>query len=114
MIGFENKNRTYYGPPDPKITQDRLEQIIHQYVRPFVNVRYEEVNYRLGKVGLIEILPDRVMIPYSVSKSLKGSKRAIHEGDLWVRHGSHSAKPDQVELEALHEEAAQARERQAT
>ena len=110
VIGFNDRTRTYHKPPNPKISQDRLEQIIGQYVTPYLNISYEVIESRHGPVGLVEVLPERSKLPYTVSKPLKGMKREIVAEDLWVRHGSHSAKPDQAELDALREEAARTRE----
>jgi len=109
VIGFNDKTRAYHNPPNPGITEDRLIDIIQQYVTPFPNISYLAVEHRQGLVGLLEVLPERSMLPYKVSKGLKGAKRKIEPGDLWVRHGSHSAKPDQEELDALREEAMRAR-----
>jgi len=113
VIGFHDKTRAYHNPPAPSITQDRLIDIVQQYVTPYLDISYEAVDHRHGQVGLLEVLPERTKLPYRVAKSLKGMKRSIDQADCWVRHGSHSAKPDQQELKALEEEASRAREARA-
>lgn len=39
IIGFDDESRSYYGPPDPKITQEHLEQLMSQYTAPVVDIR---------------------------------------------------------------------------
>jgi len=34
IIGFDPKTHTYSGPPDAKLTQDHLEQLLSPYGRP--------------------------------------------------------------------------------
>ncbi len=108
IIGFDNKSHAYYGPPDPSLNQNRIEQVLPVYTAPFVDVRYEVVDFREGPVGMLEVLRDPKKLPYSVAKSI-GDKKRIEQGDIFVRHGSQVEKPTSLELQALQDEGNQAR-----
>lgn len=111
IIGVDNSTRALHTPPDPKITQDRLEQIVDRYIAPSLDIRYRTVQYRDGTLGILEVLPDRTKLPYRVKKALTGQKKSMHVGDLFVRHGSHVVKPDAEEEQAMIAEAEYATER---
>ncbi len=116
IVGFDDKTRDYYIPPKmpekgfwfEKINQDRIEQILSNYVTPNIEIRYEVVNYKGGKVSKIEVLRDAKKLPYRVAKSLgdKKDKKRIEENQIFVRHGSHTVEPGQEELQDLYNEAA--------
>jgi hypothetical protein len=112
IIGFDDKMRAYFGPPDPKIKQDHLEQLLALYTKPVVRIRYEVVDYRRGKVGRLEVLRDPTDLPYRVARAV-GSKgtggKRIEIDQIFVRHGSQTEQPSLDELQALHEEANNAR-----
>lgn len=109
IIGFDDKAHTYHGPPDKKIAQNHLEQLIARYVHPNLQIRYEVVDYRLGQVGKLEVLREPAKLPYKVSRSLAGEKRPITEGQVFVRHGSQTEEPTEAELRAIEEEGERAR-----
>ena len=108
ITGFEDKTRQYFGPPNPKVDQEHLEQIVAQYTEPVVDIRYSLVEYRAGSVGRLEVVRDPKKLPYRVAKSV-GDKKRIAQGDVFVRHGSLVEKPSLAELEALQEEGDRAR-----
>ncbi len=108
IIGVDDKSHAFYAPPNPDITQNRIEQILHVYTSPQVQVHYEVVTYRGNQVGRLEIFRDRTHLPYRVAQSLGGKKR-IEEGDIFVRHGSQTEHPTPAELLAIEEEAERAR-----
>jgi hypothetical protein len=108
IIGFDDRTRQHYSPPDPKIMQNRLEQIMKQYTSPMVDIRYEVVDYRQGRVGKLEILRDPKKLPYRVAKSL-GEKKRIEQDRIFVRHGSQVEEPTTAELQAIQEEGNRAR-----
>jgi hypothetical protein len=107
IIGFDNKTHGYHGAPDSSITQDRIEQILSRYSAPNAEVRYLEVDYRLGKVGKLEVVRDPTKLPYKVALSI-GDKKRVETGQIFVRHGSQVEEPTLDELNALIEEAKRA------
>lgn len=109
IIGFDDKTRSYYGAPDPKLTQNHLEQLAAAYTSPVVDLRYEVVQYRAGPVGKLEIQRDPKKLPYHVSKSLAGAKKQVVKGQLFVRHGSQTEQPTSGELQAIQDEGDRAR-----
>lgn len=113
IVGFDDKTRQHYGPPDTSITQNRIEHILGDYVKPFVDVRYEVIDYRASKVGVLEVLRDAGKLPHSVAKSLgdkaAGDKKRVEEGQVFVRHGSQTEAPTPAELDAIREEVERAR-----
>lgn len=108
IIGFDNSTRAYHGPPNARISQEHIEQLVSQYLEPVVDVRYEAIDYRLGTVGRLEVLRDPKKLPYRVKKSV-GDKKRIEGGDVFVRHGSLVEKPTRAELEAIVREGERAR-----
>jgi Putative DNA-binding domain len=128
IVGFDDSTRDVYipaAPPVPpakndwhkKLTQDRIEQILSNYIKPSLDVRYNLIDYKNGKVGVLEILRDPKKLPYTVSQDLgnpnapgsKKERRRIEAGQTFVRHGSHSVEPDADELQDLHDEADRAK-----
>jgi Putative DNA-binding domain len=108
IIGFDDKTQAYHAPPDPSITQNRLEQILSVYTTPQVQVRYEVVTYRGNQVGKLEIFRDRTHLPYRVARPL-GHKKRIDADDIFVRHGSQTEHPTVAEEQAIQEEGDRAR-----
>lgn len=108
IIGFDDRTRAYHGPPDAKITQNRIEQILAQYAAPSVDVRYEVIDYREGQVGRLEVRRDAKKLPYSVANSI-GDKKRITAGQVFVRHGSQTEGPTPAEQLAIQDEGDRAR-----
>jgi hypothetical protein len=109
IIGFDDKTRTYHGPPDRKLTQNHLEQLVVAYTQPMVDLQYEVVQYRAGHVGKLEIKRDPKKLPYRIGKSLAGAKRRIVKGQVFVRHGSQTEEPTPAELQAIQDEGRRAK-----
>jgi Schlafen, AlbA_2 len=113
IIGFDDKTRAYYGPPDPKLTQNHLEQLLARYTKPVVLIRYDVVDYQRGKVGRLEVLRDPAALPYQVKQIVggkgAGGKRMVEIDQIFVRHGSQTEEPSLDELQALYDEATYAR-----
>lgn len=107
IIGFDDKTRQYYAPPDITVTQDRMEQVLADLTDPVVSVRYEVVDYRKGKVGKLEVIREPEKLPYRAKKDVsiddKG-KKGLEKNKIYVRHGSHTESPSEIELKALEEE----------
>jgi hypothetical protein len=108
IVGFKDKTRAYYGPPDPSITQNRIETILARHVAPSLDVRYDVIDYKGRQVAQLEVMRDAKKVPYSVSTSL-GVKTRIIEGQIFVRHGSQTEVPSDAELQAIREEAERVR-----
>jgi hypothetical protein len=108
IVGFDDKTRSYHSPPDPSVTQNRIEQVLAQCVAPSLDVRYEVLAYRGGTVGRLEVLRDAKKLPYSVAKSF-GEKKQVKENQIFVRHGSQTEAPTPAELDAIREEANRAK-----
>ncbi|MDQ3766349.1 MAG: putative DNA binding domain-containing protein [Actinomycetota bacterium] len=113
VVGFDDKTRSYHAPPDSGLSQNRIEQILSWYTAPHVDVRYEVVDYRAGKVGKFEVLRDPKKLPYRVAKSIgdksAGDKKRVVEGQVFVRHGSQTEPPTPAELQAIEEEGERAK-----
>lgn len=108
IVGFDDKTRSYHSPPDPSVTQNRIEQVLAQCVAPSLDVRYEVLAYRGGTVGRLEVLRDAKKLPYRVAKSF-GEKKQVKENQMFVRHGSQTEAPTPAELDAIQEEANRAK-----
>ena len=100
IIGFDDKTRSYFGPPDAKTTNEHLEQLMSQYTEPVVDIRYDAAQYRLGPVGRLEVIRDPKKLPYRVRKPI-GDKKRIEAVDIYVRHGSLTEQPTEAEREAI-------------
>ncbi len=110
IIGFHDTTRTYFGPPDPGITQNRIEQILARYIEPYIDVHYEVVECRVGKVGKLEVIREPKKLPYRVKEQMNRERKPpLMPGDLFVRHGSQVEKPTDSELLALQKEGDHAR-----
>lgn len=113
IVGFDETQGSWWGTPDPKITQDHLEQLLSQYTDPVVLIRFSIVDYRGKAVAKLQVLRDRSKIPYAVKRELRGEKRRIVAGQMFVRHGSQVEQPTPGELEALQKEGERARSERA-
>jgi hypothetical protein len=102
IIGFDGKTHRYVAPPNSKLNQDHLEQLVSEYAEPSLDVVYQVVDYRGGRVGKIEAVRDRTNLPYRVRKSINadtpGSGKRIEVGDVFIRHNSQTmrATPDEI------------------
>ena len=76
IIGFDDKTHMYFGPPDSKITQNRIEQLLARYIDPSIDVRYEAVEHRAGCVGKLEVLRDPKKLPYRVKEQMNRDKKS--------------------------------------
>jgi hypothetical protein len=112
IVGFDDKTREYDGPPAPTVTQDRMERILADLTDPVVTIRYEIVDYRLGKVGKLEVIREPEKLPYRASKDVivdEKGRKGLEQGKVYVRHGSQTEAPTDAELEALKVEGRRAR-----
>jgi hypothetical protein len=113
IIGFDDKTRAYHGPPNPSLSQNRVEQLLGRLTSPMVDVKYQIIDFRAGLVGQIEVLRDPNKLPYRVAEreGSKGSggKRLIEKDQVFVRHGSQTEEPTLDELNSIIEEGNRAR-----
>ncbi len=105
IIGFDDKKRLFVKSVSDDITRDRLESILNCYTEPTPDIRYHKVPWEDGTVGIIEIIRNPMKIPYRVKKSIG----RIKEGQIFVRHGSHTEEPTPDERKALMAEGRRAR-----
>ncbi|MGH7213616.1 MAG: ATP-binding protein [Tepidisphaeraceae bacterium] len=108
VVGFDPKTRAPVKSADPRITQDRLEDIINSNVigRP-PEVRWRTVPWHNITAGIVEIVRDPAALPYRAGALLS----AKYGSDVLIRRGTHNAVADLQELADLHEEAARAKSR---
>lgn len=109
IVGFDNNTHKYSRAPDPTVTQDRIERVVATYTSPCVDLKYEVVPYQAGPVGMLEVFRDPKKVPYRVSKTIKGDKKSIQEGTIFVRHNTIAEPPTPAEELVLHEEGDRAR-----
>lgn len=113
IVGFDDKTRSYYAPPDITVTPDRMQTILSDLTDPVVNIRYEIVDYRLGKVGKLEVIREPEKLPYRAAKDVsidEKGRKGLEKDKIYVRHGSQTEAPTDTELQALEEEGRRARE----
>jgi schlafen family protein len=112
IVGFDDKTREFHASPGEKITQNRLEQILFQYTEPHIQIKYSSPLYKSSKIGIIEICRNAADLPYTVRESYgpkeQGQKR-IEKGQIFVRHGSQTEEPTELERSALLNEGQRAR-----
>jgi hypothetical protein len=113
IVGFDDKTREIYRSIDRTITEDRMEQILHEYCQPPLDIRFKRVLIEGQEVGFIEVIRRSEHIPYRVVKPI-GGEVGIQVDDVYVRHGSRSERPTPAELLDLIEEGRLGRERQAS
>ena len=111
IIGFDDRTRAYHAPPDSTVTQNRMEQILADLTDPVVTIRYAIVDYRLGKVGKLEVIREPEKLPYRASKDVfdEAGKKRLEKDKVYVRHGSQTEAPTDAELAALEDEGRHAR-----
>jgi len=111
VIGFDPKSHDFTTSADPRVTQDRIEDVLNEYTSPPVTVKYTTSPWidGAGELSIVEVRRDRTKVPYRVKKDLTGAKRSIRVGQAFVRHGSHVAEASAEEVAALEDEARRAR-----
>lgn len=106
VIGYDDRTHEFTQSVDAGITPDRIEQILHQYTEPMPDIRYFAVPMRGGgEAGVIEVRREAPKIPYRVRRDIG----KLNAGSIFVRHGSQTEPPTELELEALIAEGDRAR-----
>jgi hypothetical protein len=102
VVGFDNTTHGFADSFDAAVTQDRLEDILGERLSNVPGIRVSVVPWPGGQVGLIEIIRERLHLPYRITRDWPGG---VRDGRVYVRHGSHVAIADQAEIAELEEEA---------
>jgi hypothetical protein len=107
VIGYDNATRTFAQSADSLISQDRLEQILAEYAEPMPELRYLRVPMpNDAEAGVIEVRRDPAKIPYRARRDIG----RVKAGDIFVRHGSQTEPPTELERQELEQEGRRARE----
>lgn len=107
VLGYDNTTHSFAQSVDSTIDQDRLEQILAEYAEPMPEIRYFTVPMpNDAEAGVIEVRRDPSKTPYRVRRDFSRLKA----GDMFVRHGSQTEPPTDLERQALEEEGRRARE----
>jgi hypothetical protein len=109
VIGFDDVTREIVKPPDPKITQERLEDIVNHYIEPNLLFRYAVIDYRAGAVGKLEVNRESRKLPYRVAVPIGSGERRRNPDDWFVRHGSKTELPTTAERAEIIDEGRRAR-----
>ncbi len=112
VIGFDDKTRKFHAPPDPTVTQDRIEQVLNNLTVPVVTVRYDTPAYYEDKVGCLEVIREPFKLPYRAAVDVTGekNKKRLEKDAVYVRHGSHSDVATGIELQDLIDEGQRAKD----
>lgn len=105
VIGIDDRTSTAVESLSPRVTQDRIEDILNAHAAPVPGIRLRTVDWEGMTEGVLEVLRDPAQVPYRFSRNIG----RFAKGDVFVRHGSHVEPPTSAELEALVEEGERAR-----
>lgn len=105
LIGYDDDTLKFVESVSPKVTKERIEQILHAYTSPTPETRFWRLRENRGNAVLIELLRDPTLVPYRVSRDV-GDLRV---GEVKVRHGTASEEPTPQELDDLEQEGRRAR-----
>jgi hypothetical protein len=109
VVGFGPRSHDFETDIDPRITGDRIEDILDRYTKPTVTLRYRPFDWLTsGRAAVLEIHRDRAKVPYRVMGAI-GKERRIEHGQVYVRHGSHVVLASDDEISDLEAEAARGR-----
>jgi hypothetical protein len=110
VVGFDEASRAFASSFNPGIGQDRLEDVLATRLNLVPGLRVSRVPWSVGgEVGLIEVVRVPLQLPYTISRDLTAK---IHDGDVFVRHGSHTTRADAEERAELEAERDRARQSQ--
>jgi hypothetical protein len=107
VVGFDNTTHEFAESFDAAMTQDRLEDILGTRLSTVPGIRVSIVAWPGGQVGLIEVIRERLHLPYRITGDLSAK---VRDGTVNVRHGSHVAIAEDAEISELEEEARRVRE----
>jgi Putative DNA-binding domain len=95
VLGFKDSDpeHRFTTSVDPRLTNDRLEDILHNYCSPVPLLRYRAVPWEGRMVGLIEVVREPNKLPYRATQTLG----KLVAGTVYVRHGTHVTSADPEE-----------------
>lgn len=105
LIGLDDEGEPHESPVDGAITQERLEQILQSYAEPWPTIRYRSTQWQATTVGIVQVSREPQKIPYLPTRTLS----KLVEGEVYVRHGSHTEPATPAERESLIAEGKRAR-----
>ena len=111
VTGFDPDTHVFTTMADPRVTQDRIEDVLNEYADPPVATRYVTFawTHGTGEVGILEVRRDRAKAPYRVKKDMAGATKSIRVRQVFVRHNSHVAEASPEEIADIEAEAKRAR-----
>jgi hypothetical protein len=108
VIGFDdNEPHLFVHSVEQSITKDQMEDILHEYAEPVPSIKYTSVRWESGIAGIIEPIREPHKVPYRTKRTIANK---MAEGDIFVRHGSHTFRAAGAELADLTSEGERARQ----
>lgn len=101
VVGFNDVSRDFTADVDPKCDQHRMESILAAYCKPVPMIAYTTVDWVSGTAGLIEVVCDRRLLPYRLSRDAWKFKATT----VFVRHNTLVSVASSEEEQLLLDEA---------
>lgn len=105
VFGVENNSKSICGIskgslPDISIIND----LLHTYVEPFLDIEIEEIEYQGEAVGVICITCLNLNRPYLISKDFeKNGKMFLRKGTIFLRKGATNFIADRHDLDEIYD-----------
>jgi hypothetical protein len=107
VIGFDSKTHAFARSVDPRLTQDRIEQVLNTRCESAPQTKLFTTPWETGTVGLLVILREASKVPYRLNKAM--ADKFHGERTVFVRHGTQVEPPTPAELADLIAEGERAR-----
>jgi hypothetical protein len=108
IVGFHPKTHVFTKSLDPRVTQDRLEQVLNAHTTGAPPTRLYRANWPGGVIGVIVVAREAVNVPYRLRPET--ASRFFGGREIFVRHGSQVEPPTPAEIESLIAEGNRARD----
>jgi hypothetical protein len=99
IVGFHPKTHLFTRSLDPRVTQDRLEQILNAHTTGSPPTRLYRANWPGGVIGVIVVAREAINVPYRLRPET--ASRFFGGREVFVRHGSQVEPPTPAEIESL-------------